>query len=248
MDDYTASTYGDRIAGMYDEWYAEVPSSGDVATTVDLLSELAAGGAALELGIGTGRVAIPLRAAGVDVQGVDASPAMVERLHAKPGGADIEVTIGDFRAFALERRFRLIYVVFNTFFGLLTQDDQLEGFRTVAEHLEPGGRFAMEAFVPDLARFDRGQRFAVLDVGDDVLHIEASTHDPIAQRTTSQRAVIRERGVEFFPVRIRYAYISELDLMARLAGLTLRDRWADWDRTPLTATSAKHISVWEKPA
>jgi SAM-dependent methyltransferase len=246
MDDYTASTYGDRIAERYDEWYAEVPSSGDVERTVAFLREIAAGGTALELGIGTGRVAIPLRAAGVDVSGIDASTAMVERLHAKPGGAEIPVTIGDFRTFALERRFALIYVVFNTFFGLLTQDDQVEAFRAIASHLQPGGVFVMEAFVPDAGRYDRGQRFAVMDVADAAVHVEASQHDPVAQLTTSQRIVIGERGVEFFPVRIRYAYPAELDLMARIAGLALRDRWGDWDRSAFTALSGKHISVWAK--
>jgi hypothetical protein len=248
MDDYAASTYGDRIAETYDDWYAELPYGGDLATAVSFLSALVSGGPALELGIGTGRVAIPLRGSGVDVHGIDASEAMIARLRAKPGGGDIPVTIADFRTFALERRFRLVYVVFNTFFGLLSQDDQVECFAAVAEHLEPGGAFAMEAFVPDLGRFDRGQRVSVVDVGTDEVRLETTTHDALTQRSVSQHVVIREEGVRLYPVRIRYASIAELDLMARLAGLSLRERWSDWDRSPLAATSAKHISVWEKPA
>ena len=140
MDDYGPGTYGDRVAGIYDDWYAELPFGGELATTVSFLRELAADGSALELGIGTGRVALPLRQAGVDIHGIDASDAMVERLRAKPGGADIPVTMGDFRDFSLEKRFRLVYVVFNTFFGLLTQDDQVAcrpPARTASAHCHP---------------------------------------------------------------------------------------------------------------
>ena len=248
MDDYTASTYGDRIADVYDDWYAELPFAGDLSAAVAFLAELAGDGAALELGIGTGRIAVPLREAGTDVHGVDASAAMVERLHAKPGGAGIPVTLADFRTLGLDRRFSLVYVVFNTFFGLLTQDDQVACFGAIAAHLEPGGAIVMEAFVPDLGRFDRGQRVAVTDVGTDEVRIEATMHDALEQRSVSQAIVIRPEGVRLYPVRIRYAYISELDLMARIAGLSLRERWADWDRSPLSPTAGKHISVWEKPA
>ena len=142
--------------------YPVVPSAPDVAATVDFLASLAGAGPALELGIGTGRVAIPLAAAGVDVHGIDASEAMVERLRAKPGGDAIPVTIGDFRDFSLDTAFTAIYVPFNTFFGLLTQDDQVTCFRTVARHLTPDGVFVMEAFVPDLTRFDHGQRVSAI--------------------------------------------------------------------------------------
>jgi ubiquinone/menaquinone biosynthesis C-methylase UbiE len=244
MDEYRASTYGDRIADIYDERYAEV-FGGDLAATVAFLKEIAGDGAALELGIGTGRIAIPLDEAGVRVQGIDASEAMVGRLHAKRGGSPIDVTMGDFRDFTIDERFGLVYVVFNTFFGLLTQDDQVSCFRSVARHLTDEGVFAMEAFVPDVTRFERGQRVSATRVELDEVEIEVSQHDALAQRTHSHHLIVREDGVRLYPVRIRYAYPSELDLMARLAGMRLRERWADWDRSPLTATSQKHISVWE---
>ena len=245
MDDYGPSTYGERIAEAYDARYETVPSGGDLPTTVAFLKELALDGAALELGIGTGRVALPLSATGVRVHGIDASPAMVARLRTKPGGSDIPVTMGDFREFGLGERFHLIYVVFNTFFGLLSQDDQVSCFHSIARHLTDDGVFAMEAFVPDLTRYERGQRVSATRVELDEVEIEVSQHDALAQSTHSHHLIVREDGVRLFPVRIRYAYPSELDLMARLAGMRLRERWADWDRSPLTAASQKHISVWE---
>jgi SAM-dependent methyltransferase len=245
-DPYGPATYGDRIAGIYDDLYAEVPYAGEVATTVAFLSSLAGAGPALEMGIGTGRVALPLAAAGVEVHGIDASVAMVERLHAKTGGDVIPVTIGDFADFSLDTRFTLIYVPFNTFFALLTQDDQVNCFRAAARHLMPDGVFVVEAFVPDIARFDRGQRVSAIQIEPDLVSLEVTKHDQIAQSSDSQHVILREDGIRFYPVKIRYAYISELDLMARLAGLRLRERWADWDRSPLTTGSQKHISVWER--
>jgi SAM-dependent methyltransferase len=245
MDEYGSSTYGDRIADIYDDVYGEVPFSGDVASTVGFLRDVAGDGPMLELGIGTGRVALPLRRAGVDVAGIDASRAMVARLAAKPGGDAIPVTIADFARFGLDGRFRAVYVVFNTFFGLLSQDDQVACFSSVARHLTADGVFVIEAFVPDLGRFDRGQRVSAIDVGLDGVRLEVSSHDPLEQRTTSQHVFLGRDGVRLFPVQIRYASIPELDLMARLAGMRPRERWADWDRSPLTATSPKHVSVYE---
>jgi SAM-dependent methyltransferase len=245
MDEYGASTYGDRIAGVYDARYSEVPFGGDLQAAVGFLEELAADGLALELGIGTGRVALPLRAAGVRVHGIDASDAMVAGLRAKPGASDIPVTMGDFRQFELAERFRLIYVVFNTFFGLLEQDDQVSCFRAISRHLTDDGAFVMEAFVPDVTRYERGQRVSATRVELDEIEIEVSQHDALAQRSQSQHLIVREDGVRLYPVRLRYAYPSELDLMARLAGMRLRERWADWDRSPLTGASQKHVSVWE---
>lgn len=248
MDEYGPATYGDRIADVYDERYAELPFGGDLGTSVAFLRELAREGPALELGIGTGRVALPLREAGVDVHGIDASRPMVDRLRAKAGASDISVTIGDFRDFELPDRYSLIYVVFNTFFGLLTQDDQVLCFRAVSRHLTDDGAFVMEAFVPDVARFDRGQRVSATRVEADELELEVSKHDGLAQRTESSHLVIRDDQVRLFPVKLRYAFVSELDLMARLAGMRLRERWADWDRSELSSTSPKHISVWERAA
>jgi SAM-dependent methyltransferase len=243
-DEYGASTYGDRIADIYDERYAGVFGS-DLAATVAFLKEIAGDGAALELGIGTGRIAIPLAEAGVRLYGIDASEAMVERLRAKPGGPDIRVTMGDFRDFTIDERFRLVYVVFNTFFGLLSQDDQISCFRAIARHLTDDGVFVMEAFLPDVSRFERGQRVSATRVELDELELEVSRHDAIAQRTTSHHLIVRADGVQLFPVQIRYAYPAELDLMARLAGMRLRERRADWDRSQISATSEKHVSVWE---
>jgi SAM-dependent methyltransferase len=245
MDEYGPSTYGDRIAELYDTMYREVPFSGDASRTAAFLHDVAGKGRALELGIGTGRVALPLAATGIEVHGIDASEAMVARLRQKPGGPDLPVTIGDFSDFSLETRFGVIYVVFNTFFGLLTQADQVAGFRAVARHLLPSGAFVMEAFVPDVSRFDRGQRVSAISVQPDEVFLEATTHDPVAQSSQSQHIVVREDGIRLFPVRIRFAYVPELDLMAQLAGLRLRERWADWDRSPFTSGSPKHISVWE---
>jgi len=237
--------YGDRIADVYDELYPEVPTSGPVESTVAFLASLAGSGPALELGIGTGRVAIPLQAAGVEVHGIDASERMVARLRAKPGGDRIPVTMGDFVELSLAERFAVVYVPFNTFFGLLSQDDQISCMRSVARHLTADGAFVIEAFVPDPSRFDLGQRVSAIRVEPDLVALEITKHDPVEQRSYSQHVLIREDGIRLWPVQIRYAFVAELDLMAGRAGLRLRERWADWDRTPFTSDSPKHISVYE---
>ena len=240
MEEYGPSTYGDRIADIYDDLYGDM----DPTTAVSLLRDLAGSGRALELAIGTGRVAVPLAEAGVDVTGIDASQAMVERLKAKTDL--IPVMIGDFSDVDVDGAFSLIYVVFNTFFGLLTQDDQIRCFENVAAHLEPGGRFVVEAFVPDLSRFDRGQRTQVTSVGTDSIKLDVSVHDMSAQRVDSQHVIVTGDSINHYPVSVRYAYPPELDLMARLAGLALEHRWAGWDRSPFTSSSGKHVSVYRK--
>lgn len=245
MDGYDASTYGDRIADIYDDRYTLETFERDPGSTIALLASLAGSGPALELGIGTGRIAIPLKAAGVEVHGIDASEAMVAKLRVKPAGADIPVTVADFRDFTLESRFRLVYIPFNTLWGLLTQEDQIGCFRAVARHLTDDGAFLVEAFVPDLGRFDRGQRVQASSVELDEVTLETSRHDAAAQRVDAMQIVIREDGIRMLPVRIRYVWPSELDLMAQLAGLRLRERWADWDRSPFVVDSPKHISVYE---
>lgn len=245
VEDYAPSTYGDRIADVYDEWYPESSRAGDVAKTVAFLRDLAGGAPVLELGIGSGRIALPLHRTGIEVHGIDASQAMLARLRAKDDSDAIVTSLGDFQEFRFEDRFSLVYVVFNTLFALQTQEEQVLCFRTVAEHLTPDGVFVVEAFVPDLARFDRGQRVSAVESHVDEVQLEVSTHDAIAQRTDSHHVVIREDGIRVYPVRIRYAPVAELDLMARLAGMRLRERWADWDRSELTSTSPRHISVWE---
>ena len=243
MADYTASTYGDGIADVYDDWY----SFGDPGPIVERLMALAGEGRALELGIGTGRVAIPLAAAGVPVHGLDASEAMVEKLRAKPGGSNIPVTIGDFARTRVEGDFSLVYVVFNTLFSLIEQDEQVSCFRNVADHLVPGGRFLLECFFPDLGRFDRGQRLAVSEIDEEGVRIEASLHDPINQRVKARIVVLGEEGNRFYPLQARYSWPSELDLMARLAGLELEHRWGGWKEEEFTAASGRHVSVYRKP-
>lgn len=241
MSAYDVSTYGERIADAYDAWPGNPK---DAEPTAEFLAELGGKGPALELGIGTGRVALPLRARGVEIQGIDSSPAMVAKLREKPGGAQIPVTMGDFSDIQVDRRFRLVYIVFNTFFALLTQDLQLRCFGSVAAHLEPAGAFVIEAFVPDLARFDRGQRVSTIDLDADHVRIDAGLHDPLQQRVSTQHVVITESGTRLYPVELRYCWPSELDLMARLSGLELENRFGGWRREAFSAGSAKHVSVY----
>jgi SAM-dependent methyltransferase len=244
MDDYDASTYGERIAEVYDEQHRYI----DDGSSVELLFELARGGRALELGIGTGRIAVPLAARGVEVHGIDASPAMVERLRAKPGGEKIAVTIGDFADVNAEGEFALVYVVFNTFFALLSQDEQVRCFRNVAARLAPEGLFLVEVFVPDLSLYHHGHMFRAASIKSDSLTLNVASLDPVAQTATGQQIFITERGLRLYPVKLRFAWPSELDLMARLAGLRLRERWGGWRREPFTARSEKHVSVYERAA
>jgi hypothetical protein len=180
------------------------------------------------------------------VRGIDASAAMAAKLAEKPGGDRIPVTVADFHDFTLPDRFALVYVVFNTFFGLLTQQDQIDCLGTVAHHLADEGAFVLEAFVPDLSRFDRGQRLGVVRSVVDEVELEASRYDPVEQRVDTNHLIIRPDGIRLYPVKIRFATVAELDVMARLAGLRLRERWADWDRSPFGPESAKHVSVWER--
>jgi SAM-dependent methyltransferase len=243
MEGYGPATYGDRIADTYDELYAETL---DTDRAVEALAELAEGGPVLELAIGTGRLALPLSERGLEVHGIDVSERMVARLRAKPGGDAIPVTMGDFAEVPVEREFALIFVAFNTLFGLLTQEDQVRCFVNVAKHLAEGGVFVVEAFVPDLARFDRGQRAQVTQVDANSVMFDASRHDPVEQRIDSQQVVISEDGTKLYPVSIRYAFPSELDLMARLAGLELRERWGGWTREPFTVESSRHVSVYAR--
>lgn len=240
MSGYDAATYGDGIAEIYDQWYSSLDSEG----AVGFLAELAGQGPALELGIGTGRVALPLARRGIAVHGIEASAAMVAKLRAKPDGDGIPVTMGDFADVDVRGEFPLVYIPFNTLFCLLTQDEQLRCFRNVAGRLSPNGVFVVEAFVPDLSRFDREQRLGLEDFAPDGIRIEASKHDRAAQRVETRHVVISRRGVEFYPLEVRYAYPSELDLMARLAGLRLHERWGGWRRERFTSASMSHVSVY----
>jgi SAM-dependent methyltransferase len=206
MNDYDAATYGDRIADVYDTWVAL--SAAETEQTVAFLAALAGAGPVLELGIGTGRVAVPLAQRGLAVSGIDASEAMVARLRAKPGGEAIPVTMGNFAAAWPAGSFRLIYVVFNTFFGLLTQDEQVRCFAEVGGHLTGDGVFVLEAFVPDLTRFSHGQATHTSQIGSGHVRLDASRHDPLGQRVTTQHVVIGADGVRLYPVQIRYAWPS----------------------------------------
>ncbi len=244
MAEYGPETYGDRWAEIYDEWVVGVRP--DEEATAEFLASLAGGGPALELAIGTGRVALPLAARGIEVHGIDASERMVAKLREKPGGSGIPVTMGDFADVAVAGTYPLIYVVFNTLFALLTQEDQVRCFQNVAGRLTEDGLFVIQAFVPDMTRFDRGQRVETIRAETDLLYIDGSTHDVVGQRVQVTQAFIRENGVRLYPVRLRYAYPPELDLMARLAGLQLRDRWSGWSGEPFTGTSQGHVSVYER--
>ena len=240
MKDYGAATYGDVWADKYDEYHSGIDAT-NAATT---LADLAGGGRVLELGIGTGRVALPLAALGVEVHGVDASQAMVDRLRRKPGGGRIPVTIGNFADVGVEGTYSVIFIAFNTFFALTSQEDQVRCFANVAGHLTDDGFFVIEAIVPDMTRYTRGQNTQVSLVEMDRIRLDASLHDTVDQRVESQHVIISEAGVKLLPVTLRYAWPSELDLMARLAGLRLRERWSDWDRSPFNAGSRQHVSVY----
>ena len=245
VNDYEPATYGDRFADVYEEWHAELFAPEAVEPPVALLAELARGGRALELGIGTGRIALPLAARGAAVHGIDASGAMVARLRARPGGANIPITIGDFADVAVEGRFSLIYVVFNTFYALLSQEEQVRCFRNAAAHLEEDGAFVIEAFVPDTGRYRQGQSVGASRMALDRVMLDVARLDPVQQRIEVQHVLIRDGEVRLYPVQLRYAWPSELDLMARLAGLRLRDRWGGWDRRPFTTASGTHVSVYD---
>ena len=242
MKGYTASTYGDRIAGVYDSFYRQV----NVPERVDFLAGLAAGGRALELGIGTGTYALPLAARGVEVHGIDSSEAMVDQLRAKGGGETVPVTMGDFADVDVEGSFALIFVISNTFFMLTSQDEQIRCFANVASHLDESGVFLVHGFVPDVSRFDDGQHLSASLPDLDSVRLDVSVHDAANQVVDFRHLHITEEGIRMYPGRLRYAWPSELDLMARLAGLRLRHRWADWRRSPFTSQSPSHVSVYER--
>jgi SAM-dependent methyltransferase len=238
--EYGPETYGERVADVYDDWY----KLGDTAIEVALLAELADGGRALELGIGMGRIALPLAASGLEVDGIDTSPSIVAKMRAKPGGDKIGVTIGDMADVPVDGEYALVFVVFNTFYLLLTQDAQKRCFASVARHLRPGGRFLLHGFVPDLSRVERGDNVTVKEAGLDRVRLDTTTFDSVEQRIDSTQMRITERGIRFVHARLRYAFPSELDLMAELAGLRLEHRWSTFDKQPFTNESAFHVSVY----
>lgn len=243
MEGYGDATYGDRIAAIYDDLYQGLF---DVEAQVAFLAGLAAGGRVLELAIGTGRLAVPLRATGLEVHGIDASTAMVDKLRLHASEEDIPVVIGNFADVEADGLFDLIYVVFNTLFALTTQEEQVRCFRNVARHLTGDGAFVVEAFVPDARRFERNQNVEVERLELDRVVFGLSRHDPTRQRVDAQNVVIHQGKVELYPVSLRYAYPAELDLMARLADLRLYERYGGWHKEPFTSESKSHVSVYEK--
>jgi SAM-dependent methyltransferase len=238
--------FDERVAARYDESEAEMSDPAVVEPVVEFLVELAGSGRALELGIGTGRIALPLAQRGVPVHGIDLSKAMVARLRAKPGGQDIGVTIGDFATTPVDGTFSVAYVVFNTIMNLTTQDEQVACFRNVAAHLAPGGCFVVEVGVPELRRLPRGETFVPFDVSP--THLGLDEYDVASQGLISHHYSVVDGKLELNSVPFRYVWPAELDLMARLAGMTLRERWSGWKREPFTSDSTKHVSVWEKTA
>jgi SAM-dependent methyltransferase len=240
--------FGEQVAATYDESSADMFEPGVLGPTVDFLAELVAGpagnGAALELGIGTGRVALPLSQRGVRVHGIDLSEAMVARLRAKPGAERIGVTIGDFATTTVDDRFSLAYLVFNTIQNLTSQDEQVACFQNVAAHLEPGGRFVIETGVPDLQRLPPGETVRAFAVSPSYLGFDE--YDVVSQGLISHHYTVQDGGLRLHSVPFRYVWPSELDLMARIAGMRLRERWSGWRREPFTSESRTHVSVWEK--
>ena len=233
-------SFGKDVAEEYDD----VPR-GDEIAAVAFLEKLASGGPALELAVGTGRIALPLAARGIRVDGVDISPAMVAQLRAKPGGDQISVTIGDFADVPVPGTYRLIFVVFNTMFNLLTQEDQVRCFENVAAHLTDDGSFVIEAGVPNfLYRLRNDQYVDAEAIGVDEVRLDVARHDPVKQLLEESHVSLSSEGVRLNPIVTRYAWPSELDLMARIAGLRLKERWGGWNREPFTSTSSTCVSVY----
>ena len=238
--------FGERVAERYDERYADQAGPGVVDPIVAFLADLARDGAALELGIGTGRIALPLAQRGVHVHGIDLSEAMVAQLRAKPGAEQIGVTVGDFATTTVGATFSVAYLVANTIMNVTTQDEQVACFQNVAAHLEPCGCFVIEVVVPGLRRLPPGETVQVFDVSP--THLGFDEYDVFRQGLVSHHYWIDDGRVETFSPPFRYVWPSELDLMARLAGMTLRERWSGWKREPFTSDSTKHVSVWETMA
>ena len=238
--------FDERVADRYDESSAEMFDPEVVDPAVDFLAELAGSGHALELGIGTGRIALPLAQRGVPVHGIELSKAMAAKLRAKPGGEDIGVTIGDFATTTVDGTFSVTYLVFNTILNLTTQAAQVACFQNVAAHLEPGGCFVIEVGVPGLQGLPPGQTFRVFHVSKNRWGFDE--YDVPNQGLISHHFEIVDGRAERLSIPFRYAWPSELDLMAQLAGMRLRERWSGWKREPFTSDSGKHVSVWEKPA
>lgn len=242
MDDYDpAASFGEDVARIYDR----VALRGDEAATVAFLAELAGDGPALELAIGTGRIALPLAGRNVRVDGIEISTAMIDRLRAKPGGERISVTRGDFADVGVDGDYELIYVVFNTLFNLLSQDEQVRCFENVAAHLGETGAFVVETGTPAFLYRLRGDQYVDAEaIAVDAVHLDVARHDPVTQTLEESHVSLTQDGVRLNPIVTRYAWPSELDLMARIAGLRLAERWGGWRREAFTSRSENCISVY----
>jgi SAM-dependent methyltransferase len=238
--------FGEQVAERYDESSAEMFEPAVVDPVVDFLADLAGQGAALELGIGTGRIALPLARRSIRVHGIDLSGAMVARLRAKPGAEHIGVTIGDFATTTVEGRFSVAYLVFNTIMNLTTQDEQIACFQNVAAQLDEGGCFVIEVMVPALQRLPPGETVRAFTVTPTQLGFDE--YDVASQGLISHHYSVVGGKLDVLSMPFRYVWPSELDLMARLAGMTLRERWSGWKREPFISDSTQHVSVWEKTA
>jgi SAM-dependent methyltransferase len=237
--------FGEDVAARYDETSSAMFGPDVLGPTVDVLAELAGDGAALEFAVGTGRVALALADRGIPVSGIELSTAMAERLRSKDDAQRVNVTIGDMATTRVDGSFRLVYLVYNTIGNLTTQEQQVACFANAGAHLEPGGCFVIEVGVPDLRRLPPGEDARVFSHAPGYVGYDRYT-DLVAQQAMSHHFIAGSSGVREFRTPFRYVWPSELDLMARLAGMSLRDRWAGWDRSPFTSDSTSHVSVWEK--
>jgi len=241
MNNFDSTTFGELYAQDYDALH----NPGTTNAAVDFLWWLAANRKTLELAIGSGRVALPLSKLGLDIQGIDASPEMLALLHAKKGGPSIPVRVGDMADVKMDGTFGLVFLIFNTLFNLPSQEAQCRCFENAARHLDPGGCFLIETFVPDPTQFNGRQNLKTLRVDAKSVLIEATIHNPLEQTIDYQRILFSDKGMQLNPLPMRYAWPAEIDLMAKLAGLQLKERWGGWDRSPFTADSKTHISLYE---
>jgi len=238
--------FDQRIAERYETYWREQQLPQVVDPVVTFLRDLAGGGAALEFGIGTGRIALPLSQRGVPVHGIDLSEAMVAKMSTRPGASDVGVTVGDFSTTKVDGDFSLVYLVANTIANLTTQEQQVACFCNAAAHLKPGGCFVIELWIPELQRLPPGQTISPIAVTP--THVGFDEIDVATQTLFSHHYWVIDGQLETFSAPFRYVWPAELDLMARIAGMTLRERWSDWRRAPFTSASISHVSVWEKPS
>ena len=238
--------FDERIARRYEVYWPEIFEPAVIEPAVEFLAELAGSGAALELGVGTGRIALPLHRRGIRVHGIELSPAMVARLRDQPGADAVDVTIGDFATTTVDGTFTLAYLVRNTITNLTTQDEQVDCFRNVAAQLEPGGRFVIEVYIPELRRLPPGETVHVFSATP--RHLGFEEYDVVRQLAVSHHYWVIDGQLETLSTPHRFVWPAELDLMAKIAGMTLRERWSTWAREPFTSESRSHVSVWEKMA